>query len=439
MAAPAGASVPRGRRTGRRFLSPYALWGLWLATRAVLYLIGTAPHAIGDVGLYQHWYACCLSRRVFPAADPMWQYPPGAAAVFWLPGRLPGSYVDDFAFLAIGCDLAVMVVLCLAPRRGGSLAGAWYWVCGVPLLGPLAVGRLDMIPVALSVVALCLAGRGRVRGALLAAGAVVKAWPLALLAGTAPGQWRRALAPPALVLAAACVFFRAPAVSFLSHQGARGVEIESVAATPFMIWRLAGWQGALTYRYGSWQLGGEYAALARDGSRAGLVLVAAAAVTWCVLTARGRIRWRPEFAADVPLAVTLLVLIASPVLSPQYLLWAIGLAAACLAAGRTTQRPVALAVLGAALLTVTVFPVGWLSLLKGSATVTGILVARNALLVATAAVSCWRVLSIAKPDGAKPDGAKPDDEGRDPEPATLSPAGRRQAAFGDAVTGRARR
>jgi hypothetical protein len=376
-----------------------ALWALWLASRAVLYLISTDPRSVGDVGLYQHWYACCLSRRGFPAADPMWQYPPGAAAVFWLPGRLPGSYVDAFALLAVGCDLAVTVVLCLAPRRGGSLAGAWYWVCGVPFLGSLALGRLDMVPVALSVLALRLAGRGGARGALLAAAAAVKAWPVTLAAGTAPGQWRRALAGPVAMLAVAWVFFRHPLLSFLAHQGARGVEIESAAATPFMTWRLAGWHGELVYRYGAWQLGGEYAALARDASRTALVLVAAAAAGWCVLTARGRIRWRPEYAADAPLAVTLLVLVASPVLSPQYLLWAVGLAAACLAAGRTTQRPVALAILGAALLTTVVFPAGWQSLLKGSATVTGILLARNALLAATAAASCWRMLRTVRPGG----------------------------------------
>ena len=332
----------------------------------------------------------------------MWQYPPGAAVVFWLPGRLPGSYLDNFTFLAIGCDLAVAVILSLAPRRGGSLAGAWYWVCGVPLLGSLAVGRLDIFPVAFSVAALCTAARGGVRGVLLGIGAAVKAWPVTLLAGTAPGQWRRALAIQA-VLAAACVLlFRGPLMSFLAHQDARGVEIESVAATPFMIWRHAGWHGSAVFRYGAWQLSGDYVALARDASRLGLVFTAVAAAAWCVLTARGRIRWRPEFAADAPLAVTLLVMVASPVLSPQYLLWVIGLAAACLASRRTTQRPVALAVLGASLLTVVVFPAGWQSLLAGSVTITGILTARNAVLAAAAAASCWRVLNAAGPGRQDP-------------------------------------
>lgn len=191
-------------------------------------------------------------------------------------------------------------------------------------------------------------------------------------------------------------------MSFLAHQDARGVEIESAAATPFMIWRHAGWHGSAVFRYGAWQLSGDYVALARDASRLGLVFTAVAAAAWCVLTARGRIRWRPEFAADAPLAVTLLVMVASPVLSPQYLLWVIGLAAVCVASRRTTQRPVALAVLVAALLTVAVFPVGWQSLLAGSATITGILAARNALLAAAAAASCWRVLSAAGPGGEDP-------------------------------------
>jgi hypothetical protein len=398
VAAHAGASGPRDRRIWRKHLPSLALWALWLVSRTVLYLVGTIPRFVGDVGLYQHWYACCLFRHAFPSADPMWQYPPGAGLVLWLPGRLPGSYLDDFALLATGCDLAVTIVLVAASRRGGSLAGAWYWVCGVPVLGSLAVGRLDMIPVMLSVVALCAAGRGGVRGGLLAVAAAVKAWPVTLLAGTAPGQWRRVLATLAVVLAALS-FFRGPMMSFLAHQDARGTEIESAVAVPFMIWRLAGWHGSVVYKYGAWQLSGEYAGLAGDASRLGLVLIAAAVTAWCVMTARGRIRWRPEFAADAPLAVTLLVLVASPVLSPQYMLWAIGLAAACLAAGQTTQRPVALAILAAALLTVIVFPAGWQGLLRGSAMITGILAARDALLAVAATVSCWRVLSAARSGG----------------------------------------
>src|SRR5579863_2084245 len=101
-----------------------ALWAVWLATRAFLFLLAEAPRGSGDAGIYQHWYACCLSHGSFPVHDPMWQYPPGAGLVFWLPGRLPGGYVTDFVFLVLGCDLAITLMLWARARRGGSVAGA---------------------------------------------------------------------------------------------------------------------------------------------------------------------------------------------------------------------------------------------------------------------------------------------------------------------------
>jgi hypothetical protein len=388
--------------TRRNGISSVALWAVWLATRTVLYLDVTPPGMSGDVGIYQRWYACCLAHGAFPVSDPMWQYPPGAALAFWLPGHLPGGYVSSFVLLMIGCDLAITLMLCTRARRGGSMAGAWSWVCGVPLLGAVAVTRFDMIPVALSVAAVCLAGAGGSRGLLTGAGAAIKIWPVTLLAGTPPGQWRRDLTAAAAVLAVVCALFAPAAVSFLAHQGARGVEIEAVAATPLMIWRLAGWPGTVVYRFGAMQLSGWPAGLAHDASLLSVVLAAAAVLGWRLRIASGRARWRPEFAADAPLAATLLFLVTSPVLSAQYLLWVIGLAAACLATGRTTQRPVAVAVLAAALLTQMIFPVWWPALVSGSTVITGVLVARNLLLVGAAVLSCWRIVSASSPGGEDP-------------------------------------
>ena len=389
--------------TWRKSVPSLALWVVWLATRTALYLNATVPGRDGDTGLYQQWYACCFSHGTFPAADPMWQYPPGAALVFWLPGRLPGGYVEHFMFLALGCDLAITFMLYSSARRGGSPAGAWYWVCGVPLLGPVIVGRFDVVPVMLSVAALCVAGRGGVRGALIGAGAAVKVWPVTLLAGLAPGQQRRGVAAAAAVLAVVCIIFASATASFLAHASARGVEIESVAATPFMIWRQAGWPGTVVYRFGAYQLSGGHVAFAQDASGVALVLAAAAVIGWRLLIASGRAGWRPEFAADAPLAATLLFLVASPVLSPQYLLWVTGLAAACLATGQTTQRPVALAVLAAAGFTQVIFPIGWRSLVSGSDAAAGVLAARNVLLAAATALSCWRILSATSPGREDPD------------------------------------
>ena len=61
-----------------------------------------------------------------------------------------------------------------------------------------------------------------------------------------------------------------------------------------------------------------------------------------------------------------------------------------------------MAVLAAAWLTQMVFPVWWPALVSGSAVITGILVARNVLLVGAAVLSCWRILSASSPGGEGP-------------------------------------
>jgi hypothetical protein len=391
---------------GQSAITSITMWAIWVATRASLYLGVTAPNKNGDVGIYQQWYACCLSHGAIPTTDQMWQYPPGTALVLWLPGHLPGGYVSSFVLLAVGCDLAVMLMLRARGRRAGSAAGVWYWVCAVPAIGTVAVTRFDVLPVALSVAAVCLTGRGGVRGMLIGAGAAIKIWPVTLLAGTPPGQWRRELAAAAAVFGGVCALFAEATGSFLHHQAVRGLEVESIAATPAMIWRHAHWAGKVTFLFGSMQLNGGYAAFAENAARVGLVLVVMAVVGWRLLVASGRAQWRPEFTTDAPLAATLLFLVISPVLSPQYLLWALGLAAACLATGRTTQRPVAVAVLAIAVLTQLVFPVWWPDLLSGSALVTAVLVVRNGLLAATAVLACLRILRASRPqrDGQEPRG-----------------------------------
>jgi len=362
-----------------------ALWSAWLLTRAILYLLATAPRLIGDVGLYEQWYTCCLSRGDFPLSDPKWQYPPGAALIIWLPGHMPGNYVDNFALLTIACDLAVMLMLCRSARRGGSMAGAWYWVGGVPLLGAISVGRFDMVTVVLTVAAMLVADGGRVggtvRGALIGVAAAIKVWPVTALTGVPPTQWRRSVATAAAVFAAVWAVFPREMTSFLTHQYTRGIEIESVAATPIMVWRLVGWHGRIVYSFGSWQLTGEYAGVAEAAAKTGLIVAAVLILLWWLALVTGRIRWRLEFTTDAPLAATLLFLLASQVLSPQYMLWAIGLSAACLATGRTAQRPAAWAVIGAAGLTQLNFPLGWGSLVNGSPLLTTVLVVRNVLLV----------------------------------------------------------
>ncbi|HEX6525396.1 MAG TPA: glycosyltransferase family 87 protein [Streptosporangiaceae bacterium] len=428
-----------------------ALRAVWLATRTTMFVLATTPGLLGyrgDVAIYHRWYDCCFAHGAFPAADSMWQYPPGAAVVFWLPGVLPGSYLRDFAILLLATDLAITVMLARhgrrpagafsrgvntnppdppardtsrrsftwperpsrpftarRPRGSLTLVAAWYWVCGVPLIGPVALTRFDLVPVALSVAALGIAVRPAVRGGLIGAGTAIKIWPLALLAGTPPGQWRRTVIAAAVAAGVVFATLIGGLPSFFGHQDARGVEIESVVAAPIMIWRQAGWHGNVAFHFGSQQLSGPGVGFARDISMAAMALAVALFLAWRVLIRAGRAHWHPEFAVDAPLAATLLFLVTSSVLSPQYLLWVIGLAAVCLAAPRTTQRRVAIILLIAAGLTQVVFPIGWKQLVHGSDLITVVLTVRDLLLVAAAALSCARIFSASRSNAAGSSGS----------------------------------
>lgn len=118
---------------------PYlALAVVWLLTRAgMLLLLVRDDLGIGGVGrevaLYQHWYGQ-FATGTFPPGDVTWQYPPGAGLVIMAPGIVPSlTYFQAFVALALLAD--AVITLALARADSERLThGAWFWVCGLPLL-----------------------------------------------------------------------------------------------------------------------------------------------------------------------------------------------------------------------------------------------------------------------------------------------------------------
>ncbi|WP_425587365.1 glycosyltransferase 87 family protein, partial [Streptomyces mexicanus] len=164
----------------------------WAATRAVVLLcvlrvlVLPGPDVTGDVSvIYRGWYEV-LRRGSFPLGDVTWQYPPGAALALLSPAALPFlDYATAFWVLALLADLAV---LCLLLYGGGGAGrarrGGWVWTVGAAALGPTLYARYDVMVTAVAVAAL-LAGvrRPRVLGVLAGCGALLKGWPVLLLAG----------------------------------------------------------------------------------------------------------------------------------------------------------------------------------------------------------------------------------------------------------------
>ncbi|MFJ4763889.1 glycosyltransferase 87 family protein [Streptomyces diastaticus] len=408
-----GGAAPAGRPPcAARTCAPVAAW---VVTRAVLLLcvlqvwVVPGPDVTVDVSvIYRDWYGV-LSTGAFPADDVTWQYPPAAALAVLSPALLPFlPYAHAFFVLVLLTDA---VVLALLLRAGGgpgrSRRGVWVWVAGVALLGPTAYARYDLMVAAVAVAAL-LAGMGRPRltGALVAFGALLKVWPALLLLGVARGAVRRvwgAAAVTGTVVLGAFAVAMPNALAFLTAQRDRGTEVESLGALVFHVARYFGWQGEVRLHYGSLEFLGPGVA----GVSLAAQLLSVLALGWLVYwRLRARV-FTPGTPADAAFAAVLLFTTTSRVISPQYLLWLVALAAVCLLFTGTWMARPAVLVLAASAVTVLEFPVFFGDVVTSTPLGVGLMLLRNGLLVAASLMACralWRRTVPGPADEATPPG-----------------------------------
>lgn len=400
---PYGAAV-----TGQRsWLPPARLLLGWVFTRAAMVAVVhwsgyPSPGAVtSDTRLYAHW-ATILRTGHFPAADPSWQYPPGAAPVFLVPKLAGGGYHAAFVATMLAVDLAVLLALLQRARRGAGSAAAWTWVVGIAAVGPVALNRFDLVPTALAVGGLMTTSR-YAAGVLLGLGGLVKLWPAILVAVVRDRGWpvratAAMLAVVVAVLAALAAVGRlGEALRFAGHGRDRGLQIESVAATPYLVVHaLAPGTGGLTVsrRFGAYEVVGRSVGV-------GITLTMLATVAALTAYAVAAVRLHRSGGGDparLAFAAVLLLLVTSKVLSPQYLVWAVGLGAVALLgpAERRHRAPVVLVVV-AAVLTQAVFPGTYLSLLHARPGAVLLLAVRNAVLLIAAGLAVRRVLRELRP------------------------------------------
>ena len=406
---------------------------VWAVTRIVLVAgslkvgpfaaPGGLDYSVSEV--YQPWFEL-LRTGTFPLHDVAWQYPPGAAGPLLLPALLPFTdYGHAFILMCALCDALVAFLLLRGgrPTAGGpvpggptagdeprSLAGCWLWTLGLPLLWTTPWNRFDVMVTALAVAALVAShwrASGRwgaagpwsdaAFGVLVGLGTLVKVWPVLLLAGTARGRRGRVAraAAGATVLLGALLFLATMpgALSFLTAQRDRGIEFEALPALPFQLLRHFGWTGHIGVHEGSTEfLGPGVGSVALVSE-----LLTAAALGWLLWWARRSDRSAETVLPDAAFTAVLLFVATSRVLSPQYLVWLVGLAAVCLVRPATSQRLPALLVLLACPLTMAVFPFMGRALVHGSVPAALLLTLRDLLIGAAALLAARRLWTATRP------------------------------------------
>jgi hypothetical protein len=314
----------------------------WLITRGLMLVIlaGFERFVVGDV-LYYHrkinaLFTAGLDRTLF-------EYPTPVVWILWLPyGASLGSrvgYLIAFVILMLALDALFTYVLWRSAGRRHDTA-VDFWLIFVLLIGPLSYLRFDMLPAVLAGAALLAARRKPwVTGALTGLGAAVKLWPALLIGPFMSYRSDRRPAGTAFVivgfgLALFSLIFGgwSRLISPLTWQSDRGLQIESIWATPLMLARALSpdrWIVDIS-QYQAYEIFGPgvdgWITISNVATLLGLAMI-------ILLTVRA---FRHDGSTPVAIgfvivATVALMTITNKTLSPQYLLWLGGLMAALLA------------------------------------------------------------------------------------------------------------
>jgi hypothetical protein len=403
----------------RRHLVPLLV--VWALTRLPLMLfvlkvyVFPGPDVTSDVsGIYRGWYEV-LRTGTFPLDDVTWQYPPAAALAILSPALLPfWDYATAFFALACLADLVVLALLVHAGRRPGlSPRGAWVWVAGMPLLGPTVYARYDVMVTAVAVAALLAGARHpRAMGVLAGFGAMLKVWPvLVLLAVRRRSAWAAAAVTGA-VLAALFAAAMPGAFAFLTFQRDRGTEVESLGALVFHVARHHGWSGEVQLNYGSVEFLGPHV----DTVSSAALFLTGVAFGWLLLWRLLARRFEAHTVADAAFVGVLMFTTTSRVISPQYLVWLVGVAAVCLCHPDSRMRLPVRMVLVACFVTVLEFPLWFAHVVASDTLGVTLLFVRNGLLLAATLVAAARLWRATVP------GTAPVPDAVAPAPLTRTPS-----------------
>jgi hypothetical protein len=352
----------------------------WLLSRALtlsVLVFGHESDVTGDV----QYYARSL-HQMFEGAglrNTLQEYPLPVFLVI-LPQFLLG-FLNQVAFVVLFA-LSMFVVDAVFTgflwrgdgRRRGDATNLWLWF--VPAIGPLAYFRFVLVPAVLAGGAVLAAiRRPAVAGALTAFGAALKLWPAVMLPtflirrgdrrAVLAGFFGTAVLVGGLALAVGGL---GRTLSPLRWQSARGLQIESIAATPLMLARMV-------HPVGTWDVRlSKYKAFEIFGPGVHLVSQLTTGLTLLggllLVTLWWRAHRNPDPSARtlgwIFLATALVVTVTNKTLSPQYLLW-LGGPVAALAVRSQADRAVrtfARVLLVTAVATQLVFPIGYNALLK---------------------------------------------------------------------------
>jgi hypothetical protein len=247
----------------RRWTLENELWTLWLLFIGVHAFYGWVASwhpsvPFNDVtGVYRGWVESAIATGSFPGVHEPFVYPVGALGPMLLTNLIGPGEAYGLAWMIIVIVLDCIALWWLTMRQNTNVSAgmrrtaAWWWLAFLVLLGPIALGRIDTLTVPIVLIALLeIRSRVRTSGFWLTIGAWFKVWPAAAFAGAFAVIERRwklvqgALIGCVVVLLPVMVFNGTDglrnAFSFVTGQTGRGLQLESAAASVFLVFKSLG-------------------------------------------------------------------------------------------------------------------------------------------------------------------------------------------------------
>ncbi|MCR2810187.1 MULTISPECIES: hypothetical protein [unclassified Microbacterium] len=384
---------------------------LWIGFAIVHLVVGVLGfvlpgQAMGDVtNVYGPWSAAAMEGRGIVGITEAWVYPQLALVPMFLAQGFTwvAGYEVAWAILVTICDTLAFALLVGNGRARGRIAGAWFWLAFILLLGPVGMYRLEGVTVALSVTGcLWLIRRPWLASILLAVATWIKVWPAALLvAALIAVRQRLAVIGGALIVSAATLIAVVASgggryvFGFITGQTDRGLQLEAPVSA-YYLWRaVLGIPGSFIYYDRdllTFQVAGPHVE-AVIAVMTPLLMIAVLGVA--ALGAYKAWRGASFLRLFPPLALSLVLafVVFNKVGSPQYIAWIIAPLVIGLVVDRGRWWAPAWLGLGIALLTQLVYPVMYWALLNAGAIPTAVLTLRNALLVV---LLVWMTVRLAR-------------------------------------------
>lgn len=406
----------------RTWLVPIGLIAVFLSSR-LLILVALELPDVAFVANDISYYGYHLYHLEAGQTDVMREYPVPAVWILQAIYALGGGW-ETWApwYRAVFILLDALVAITL--YRRGNASGSLFWILFTGAQGAILWYRFDLIPAALVAWACLLATTfPRAAGAMVGVGAAVKLWP-ALLIGPmlAPDPLRDSGARRRLAgfvvagfgLAAASLITSGwdRSASPISWQSDRGLQIESVPASPLMLLRTftdnPSWHIELTPFNALEIVTGPGIGLLLSVSTLLTALSVALAVVLSYRLIRNLRSGDPRLPEAIVLAVLAIVLamiVSNKTLSPQYISWLGGPVAALLVTRHSGWlhrhvQVLAISMIAVAALTQYTYPWGAYGIMAiplGSGPETAVLLLRNASLVALLVYSVVLSLRASTP------------------------------------------